>query len=1572
MDSPGRHHDKGHRPYHNSPRGLQSMRTPERGPRIGLQGTGSQNSYDIFGLHGGGSRPVSGPYSPHTRHQPSQGPHGSIGPVDHSPGPSKRSIRPPPQRDSFRDHQHRTRDETDALLNEHRIVNLDRPSPMFPNAKWFCRLCHQHFNQVNTGVEHTSTSIHKKKKAALDLRKVVLALPRKPEPRHATALDTELRRVFGKYRMTAENLDKRRELVAELDKYLTESMQNSRLQNIVDKRWLKLKLNLQGSSLNGMGLATSDVNVDLHLPKAAPTDVQAKVFFEILHLLERWSSLQKVEPHFNQKVPKIKGVHCATNLALELGLGGTPALKTNRLLSDYASLDERVLPLAVCLRYWASKCRLDDPMFGTLPPHSFPIMTIYYLQQCSPPVLPCIHDALVTASAAAAAVSKAATAAAVTANNNSSSSNSNSNNNSSSNSNSNNTSSTTSTQNPVPIPSVPVFTEADGSGGVSSDQGEEDENDYVTPTKLADWKSENTASLAELWVGMLRFYSAEFKMRKVCVSLLTRKKVLLTARRWPSRYIGIEDPFCRKKSLSRSMINDQIMTYFLMCLRSSALYFNVPRTSSLATVYDPVSTLNIGIVEDPDGDDIEDGLAADEEADEDDDDQEKDNAGQESAASTSGSGAATVDVEDKDSKEGAPLENLAGWDQQLPQSIIESIANCDRLNYCMESVNTLTGGMTLPKACIVCRQPGHRGDTCTETQLPRPMNASPKAFEDADGLHTALCKYIHVNFRPAVSELELEKRVETVKAIEEFIQKTIPESYLTLFGSSRNGFSLEKADLDICLKYRGKEGIDEQMDVRDIIFRVATILDNHPQISDVQPIASAKVPIVKFHHDAFGVDGDISLYNVLAEHNTAMLHAYSCIDERVVPLGAALKQLVKLCDMGDASRGSLSSYAYVIMLIHYLQQEGIVPVLQKLPPIGHPKGKPLPTRMVDGWNAYYFDDMERLDEVWPSRGQNKKAIGQLWLGLIDYYSTKFKFDLNVVCIRQMEPLSRLEKMWTSKEINIEDPFELDHNLGTGVSSKMSKYIQSALITSRNWFLTSPGRPLSTTEGDLVDLYRHFMNPRELTVGRPPKDRGCKRCGKIGHWIKDCPIKANGESNGERRPDRRMCHHCGEIGHLIKDCGKRLQQIRQQRNAILPPLSMRNQHDMPRYSVPRSVDIRNEERHMHRESGSPERLAPGRRHHYHQQQAPPTPYAHDSAITAVAAAAGVTRISPRCLTTTTTVDGQGFDTVSSPARPPSLLSALSSTTSTTSVMSGIVSDGLSVGSRSGDEEYVPDESMRRLLHNLELSFQAVSQAQKASSQKDSGYMPGLFGVSRSPTIESTCLGGSLGSGLLSPYGSLPYHSVDSNMGNSSYAMMQRQTPGYGTHIQGGGSTQSQHQQHSHAQPQSYQQHQPNSLYDFFHNQSSAMPQQTVGPATHSISSVPSPHSMYENVPPQNASPSHHYTQQQEQKQPQLQQQQNRYPTSPPGIDQRWGGYYMGMAGDSVWSPPVCGPPTPSTHHVTSPPPGFVNGRDTPHFEDVLNQQQQYLAHLNLDRPTAALWPSGQSAWGTSDSYYDDHS
>ena len=39
------------------------------------------------------------------------------------------------------------------------------------------------------------------------------------------------------------------------------------------------------------------------------------------------------------------------------------------------------------------------------------------------------------------------------------------------------------------------------------------------------------------------------------------------------------------------------------------------------------------------------------------------------------------------------------------------------------------------------------------------------------------------------------------------------------------------------------------------------------------------------------------------------------------------------CDIGDASRGSLSSYAYILMVLYFLQQRQppVIPVLQEVP-----------------------------------------------------------------------------------------------------------------------------------------------------------------------------------------------------------------------------------------------------------------------------------------------------------------------------------------------------------------------------------------------------------------------------------------------------------------------------------------------------------------------------------------------------------------------------------------------------------------------------------------------------------------
>ena len=74
-----------------------------------------------------------------------------------------------------------------------------------------------------------------------------------------------------------------------------------------------------------------------------------------------------------------------------------------------------------------------------------------------------------------------------------------------------------------------------------------------------------------------------------------------------------------------------------------------------------------------------------------------------------------------------------------------------------------------------------------------------------------------------------------------------------------------------------------------------------------------------------------------------------------------VKEFAKKCDIGDASRGSLSSYAYILMLIFYLQQvkPPVVPVLQEL------YDQSSPQKIVDGWNAWFYDDLQNLKKVWP-------------------------------------------------------------------------------------------------------------------------------------------------------------------------------------------------------------------------------------------------------------------------------------------------------------------------------------------------------------------------------------------------------------------------------------------------------------------------------------------------------------------------------------------------------------------------------------------------------------------------------
>ena len=90
--------------------------------------------------------------------------------------------------------------------------------------------------------------------------------------------------------------------------------------------------------------------------------------------------------------------------------------------------------------------------------------------------------------------------------------------------------------------------------------------------------------------------------------------------------------------------------------------------------------------------------------------------------------------------------------------------------------------------------------------------------------------------------------------------------------------------------------------------------------------------------------------------------------------------------------------------------------------------------------------------MWPGFGANQQSVGTLWLGFLDYYARCFDDKNEVVCIRQSRTLTKFEKMWNSPCIAIEDPFDLSHNLGAGISRK-SKCLLGICCFERHYFNT---------------------------------------------------------------------------------------------------------------------------------------------------------------------------------------------------------------------------------------------------------------------------------------------------------------------------------------------------------------------------------------------------------------------------------------------------------------------------------------------------------------------------------------
>ncbi|KAK3940660.1 Poly(A) RNA polymerase protein cid1 [Diplogelasinospora grovesii] len=195
---------------------------------------------------------------------------------------------------------------------------------------------------------------------------------------------------------------------------------------------------------------------------------------------------------------------------------------------------------------------------------------------------------------------------------------------------------------------------------------------------------------------------------------------------------------------------------------------------------------------------------------------------------------------------------------------------------------------------------------------------------------------------------------------------------------------------------------------------------------------------LEFPKSGVGVQCDINFSAHLALQNTLLLRCYSHCDARVRPLVLFVKHWAKVRGINTPYRGTLSSYGYVLMMLHYLvnvAQPFVCPNLQHL---ARPPGPHLTPEQAEemtvckGRNVRFWRDEAEIQRLAHENAlsQNRDSIGYLLRGFFEYYaqsgfmstfpSRGFDWGRDVLSLRTHGGLlTKHEKGWTGAKTVIE-------------------------------------------------------------------------------------------------------------------------------------------------------------------------------------------------------------------------------------------------------------------------------------------------------------------------------------------------------------------------------------------------------------------------------------------------------------------------------------------------------------------------------------------------------------------------
>ncbi|CAE7033058.1 URT1 [Symbiodinium sp. CCMP2456] len=241
------------------------------------------------------------------------------------------------------------------------------------------------------------------------------------------------------------------------------------------------------------------------------------------------------------------------------------------------------------------------------------------------------------------------------------------------------------------------------------------------------------------------------------------------------------------------------------------------------------------------------------------------------------------------------------------------------------------------------------------------------------------------------------------------------------------------------------------------------------------------------------VSCDISVNNVLAVVNSRLVGHYVRLDDRVRTLGLCIKAWAAARRINDRSRGTISSFALVLMLIHFLQRRD-PPVLPSLQDIAFSQNeKP---KFVNGVDCRFCTDAGKIREelayLRGARSPNEEDVATLLLEFFRYFGKDYRSGIiRIRDTRSMLPPGDETKCF----LVVDNPFEVGKDVANIDASQQSalrkdRSILLSRVAPRFWFAKSLQIQVCAV---------HVMGQMPLKLRRSSGERGATSIRQVSRF-----------------------------------------------------------------------------------------------------------------------------------------------------------------------------------------------------------------------------------------------------------------------------------------------------------------------------------------------------------------------------------------------------------------------------------------------------------------------------------------